>query len=78
MEMAIVSVLVGGVTALSGLAIYVVRSEVQKDVSRLDGRINTHERGCEERQKNLNERHAEMTKKLDAIDEKVDRLVARI
>lgn len=41
---------------------------------RLEGRLNTHERGCEERQKLLDERHVEIQKKLDHLIEKVDRL----
>lgn len=42
---------------------------------RLEGRVNTHERGCEERQKSLDERHDAMSKKLDHIDQKLDRLI---
>ena len=41
---------------------------------RLEGRVNTHEKGCEERQKRLDERHAHISKTLDAIDAKLDRL----
>lgn len=42
---------------------------------RLEGRLNTHERGCDERQKRLDERHTEIQKKLDHLIEKVDRLL---
>lgn len=42
---------------------------------RIEGRLNAHERGCEERQKRLDERHDEIGKKLDHINTKLDRLV---
>lgn len=41
---------------------------------RLEGRVNTHERGCDERQKRMDERHVEMGKKLDHIVGILDRL----
>lgn len=44
---------------------------------RLEGRQNTHERECAQRQIRLDERHAETNKKLDAIDGKLDRLVGQ-
>ena len=42
---------------------------------RLEGRLNTHERGCEKRQLQLDERHAEMGKTLNHIVQKLDRLI---
>lgn len=42
---------------------------------RLEGRVNTHEAECAQRQARMDERHAETNKKLDAIDAKLDRLV---
>ncbi len=40
--------------ALLGIVIsgvlYMIRSELKGDVTRIDGRINTHEKGCEVRQ----------------------------
>lgn len=42
---------------------------------RLEGRINTHERGCEERQKLLDERHAQIQKSLEDLHTKFDRLI---
>ena len=42
---------------------------------RLEGRLNTHERGCEVRQKLLDERHEAISKTLDHIDQKLDRLM---
>lgn len=44
---------------------------------RLEGRLNTHERGCAERQKLLDERHVEIRRVLDDLDRKVDRLLER-
>ncbi len=42
---------------------------------RLEGRLNTHEASCEQRQKNLDERHAVITKTLESIDGKLDYLM---
>lgn len=42
---------------------------------RLEGRLNTHEGICGERYKALNERHAEVSKKLDHVDSKLDRIL---
>ena len=42
---------------------------------RLEGRLNTHERSCEERQKRLDERHADIGKKLDYMVTQIDRLL---
>ena len=42
---------------------------------RLEGRIDSHEQTCAERQKKLDERHMTMGKKLDHIDAKLDRLI---
>lgn len=51
---------------------------------RLEGRVNTHERGCEERQRTLDERHATTNRELKDIkgtvthmDSKIDRLLER-
>lgn len=43
---------------------------------RLEGRVNSHEASCLQRQKQLDERHAEANTKLAAIDQKLDRLLA--
>lgn len=45
---------------------------------RLEGRQNSHERECIQYRKLVDERHAGMTKTLDAMNEKLDRLVERV
>ena len=42
---------------------------------RLEGRQNSHERACEQRQKNLDERHATITATMTRMDGKLDRLL---
>ena len=42
---------------------------------RLEGRVNTHERMCEERQKRMDERHEAMAHLLDAMSQKLDKLL---
>lgn len=59
--------IVVGTTALGGL-VWLVR---------LEGRVNTHEAECVQRRKRDDERHAETTTKLTAMDAKLDRLVER-
>lgn len=54
------------VTAFLGGVIWLIR---------LEGRVNTHEAECSQRQKRADERHGEMTAKLTKIDEKLDRLI---
>ena len=42
---------------------------------RLEGRQQTHERECLQRQKNLDERHASITATMTRMDGKLDRLL---
>lgn len=42
---------------------------------RLEGRQNSHERSCEQRQKNLDERHATISKTLERMDAKLDHIL---
>lgn len=43
---------------------------------RLEGRVNTHEAECSQRQQRMDERHTDIGKKLDGIDSKLDRLMS--
>lgn len=43
----------------------------------LHGRMSRHEAGCEQRQKNLDERHATMSATLANIDRKIDQLMGQ-
>ena len=58
---------------ISAMAVPVILAGVW--LIRLEGRLNTHERGCEERQKRLDERHARIEKSLDELHTKFDRLI---
>ena len=42
---------------------------------RLEGRVNTHEQKCDERQKRLDERHENIERQLLSIDRKLDRML---
>lgn len=42
---------------------------------RLEGRVNTHEAECTQRETKHDERHVESTKKLDRIEAKLDRVL---
>lgn len=75
MDMGAIGVAIAGSSAVGAALLYVVRSELRGDVTRIDGRINTHERGCTERQKNLDERHEAITDTLKSIDHKLDKLM---
>lgn len=44
---------------------------------RLEGRVNSHEKSCEERQKRLDERHKNIEHHLASIDRKLDRLIGQ-
>lgn len=72
MEIGAVVGVLGGVGAL---ALYVIRGEIKGEVARVDGRINTHEAECEQRNKNADERHVAMTKTLDDISKDVKALL---
>lgn len=71
----IIGVSIAAATGVSGVVLYVVRAENGKTTARLDGRINTHEAGCEQRQKRIDSRLESIDHKTDRIDEKLDRLV---
>lgn len=69
-------------TAVGAFALYIIRTEVRGDVTRLDGRINTHEKECAERQRKLDERHRTLTaaigdvhRDVEKVDAKLDRLL---
>lgn len=61
--------------SIGGLVLYVIRGELRGDVTRLDGRINTHERGCEEFRKRIDSSLDSIDKKQDHMDSKLDRLI---
>ena len=69
--------IVGIGSAVGAVVMYVIRAEMRGDVTRLDGRLNTHEAGCTQRQLALDTRLDSMDKKLDRQDEKLDRLMER-
>lgn len=66
--------IVGIAGAVGGFALYVIRAEMRGDVTRLDGRINTHEKGCEVRQTALADKLDHMDAKLDHVADKLDRI----
>lgn len=68
----------GIVAVVGGVVLYVIRAEMRGDVYRLDGRIDTHEKACEERQKKLDERHQAISKHLENIDANVRTLVDKL
>jgi len=45
---------------------------------RLEGRVNTHEKSCEERQKRLDERHQAIGESLETLNAKMDRVIERV
>lgn len=79
MDIAAIGVAVGvAVTASSGVgavALYVIRSEIKGEVTRVDGRINTHEAGCDVRQRALAETLTEIKQQGHRLEDKIDRLV---
>jgi hypothetical protein len=64
--------------AVSAVALYVIRAEMRGDVSRLDGRINTHEAACEQRQKKLDERHEHISQGMERIEANISALVDKL
>lgn len=64
------SALAGVGTAFGALGLYVIRAELRGDVTRIDGRINTHEAICGERYKTLVEKQDDINKKLDRLLER--------
>jgi hypothetical protein len=82
MELQVIAYAITAFSAVSALALYVIRTEMRGDVTRLDGRINSHEASCTQRQRQLDERHAEANAhraetnvRLGSIDAKLDRLL---
>lgn len=63
----------GTIVTIVGLAIAGIVWAV-----RLEGRQTSHERECIVWRKRADERHVETNKKLDNMDEKLDRLVERV
>jgi len=57
-----------------GLAILVVSGGTSWLFS-LHGRLSRHEAACEQRQRNLDERHSAISRVLDTINNKLDRLM---
>lgn len=75
MDWGTVAAAVAVVTPVGGLALYVVRSEVEKKVGTVDGRIAAHEAGCAVRQSNLAETLKEIKDQGHRLEDKIDRLV---
>jgi uncharacterized protein YdaT len=87
----IIGTSVGLASFISGGALYVIRAEISKDraameteLARTNGRIDTHEASCTERQRKLDERHEAIQNRLASIDHrselmdgKLDRLLER-
>lgn len=65
--------------ALLGLVVagvlYVIRAEIKGDVTRIDGRINTHEKGCEVRQGFIAGELASIKEHGQRMEDKLDRLL---
>lgn len=79
-----IGVSIAAATAASTVLLYVVRAEINGTSQRLDGRIDTHESGCSQRQEKLDERHKNIEHRLDSIDRrgeaidlKLDRLLGK-
>lgn len=63
---------VTGILGLTGaLLLYIIRGEMRGDVTRLDGRLNGHEKECAEFRKRIDERHAESTSRADQQHEEL-------
>lgn len=60
---------------IGAVALYLIRVEMRGDITRLDGRINTHEKGCEERQKRIDGRLASIDRNTERMDKKLDQLM---
>lgn len=75
MDVAALGLGITGGGAVCGLILYAIRSEMRGDVTRLDGRINTHEAGCTERQRALTAVLHSIDSKINRFEEKLDRLV---
>ncbi len=87
-----VGLTLSGAALVGGAVLYVIQAEIRKDrtemeekVAGLLGRINTHEAGCTERQRRLDERRSVIQERLTAIDHrsegmdaKLDRLLERL
>lgn len=71
MDAGVIIAAIGTATMVAGVVcgafLYVTRGEIRQEVTRLDGRINAHEEGCEERQHKLDERHSVMTDMLKEL-----------
>ena len=53
------------------------RSDMRGQIARLDGRIDAHERGSQERQLALNERHDTSVRSIERLEAKLDRALER-
>lgn len=69
-------------TGVLGVLLYLIRSEIQSDVSamrtevaRVDGRINTHEEGCTVRQGAIEHRLTTLDQRSERIEDKLDRVL---
>lgn len=82
MEWGSVGAAIASTSLIGGALLYVIRSEIKGEVSqmkgevaRVDGRINTHEAGCEVRQRALAETLAEIKASGHRLEDKMDRMV---
>ena len=69
MDVGIAGVIIAGVVPVLTAGVWLLR---------LEGRINAHEEGCTQRQKNHDERHVELSASIRSIDSKLDRLIERL
>lgn len=84
-DMAALGAAVGVSAVIGGAVLYVIRSEVgtrisemKGEVTRVDGRINTHEAGCEVRQRALAETLIEIKAQGHRLEDKIDRMVGSL
>jgi hypothetical protein len=75
---AVIGAALTGSSVVGAVLLYVIRKEVGGDVTRLDGRINAHEAGCNQRQAKLDERHEVIQGRLEAIDHRSERMDAKL
>lgn len=72
MDVQVVASAAGLGTCVVGVLLYIVRAQTVEDITRLDGRIDTHEAVCAADKKHGDEWRRDIKEQLSRIEQKLD------
>lgn len=72
MDVQVVASAAGLGTCVVGVLLYIVRAQTVEDITRLDGRIDTHEAVCASEKKHADQWRQDIKDQLSRIEDKLD------